>query len=176
MKELKQCPFCGGKAEFNLLLGNYGVTCTECLGAIFPAKGLTREEAAEAWNRRANNGWILVSEQLPEEGVRTLAIIKHHEWISDYDSNRVPEEEKVRHPEYIETCEVVYWGERIGWEYRDMESIPGFFADYAFVKPKGKISLPVAEVIAWKPLGKVRQTGQSQWKENMMRKFLGKKE
>lgn len=51
--ELKPCPFCGGKAETNLLLGNYCITCTRCMGAIFPARGMTKEEAIEAWNRRA---------------------------------------------------------------------------------------------------------------------------
>ena len=49
---LKPCPFCGGKTEVSLLLGNYGVTCTECMGAIFPAKGMTKKEAIEAWNTR----------------------------------------------------------------------------------------------------------------------------
>lgn len=50
--ELKKCPFCGGEAEINLFLGNYCVTCTECMGSIFPAKGMTKEEAIKAWNRR----------------------------------------------------------------------------------------------------------------------------
>lgn len=52
-EELKPCPFCGGKAEISLLLSNYGVACTSCMGAIFPAKEQTREEAIKAWNRRA---------------------------------------------------------------------------------------------------------------------------
>ena len=51
--ELKPCPFCGGEAEVNLFLGNYCVTCTNCMGAIFPAKGMTREEAIETWNTRS---------------------------------------------------------------------------------------------------------------------------
>lgn len=53
MTELKPCPFCGGEAELNLLLGNYCVTCKSCMGAIFPAAGMTEEEAIELWNRRA---------------------------------------------------------------------------------------------------------------------------
>ena len=52
MTELKPCPFCGGEAELNLLLGNYCVTCKSCMGAIFPAAGMTEEEAIELWNRR----------------------------------------------------------------------------------------------------------------------------
>ena len=51
-KELKPCPFCGGEAVINILLGNYCVTCTECNGSIFPAAGMTEEEAIEAWNTR----------------------------------------------------------------------------------------------------------------------------
>lgn len=53
MKELKPCPFCGCEAELQLLLGNYSVTCKSCMGAIFPAVGMTKEEAIKAWNRRA---------------------------------------------------------------------------------------------------------------------------
>lgn len=54
-EELKSCPFCGGKAEVNLFLGNYCVTCTNCMGAIFPDKGMTEEEATKAWNRRVSD-------------------------------------------------------------------------------------------------------------------------
>lgn len=49
---LKPCPFCGGKAEVNLMLGNYCVTCTECMGSVFPARGMTKGEAIQAWNNR----------------------------------------------------------------------------------------------------------------------------
>lgn len=51
-ENLRLCPFCGGKAEINLFCGNYCVTCTNCMGAIFPARGVTRKEAINAWNRR----------------------------------------------------------------------------------------------------------------------------
>lgn len=49
---LLPCPFCGGEAEVNLMLGNYCVTCTECMGSVFPARGMTKEEAIQAWNTR----------------------------------------------------------------------------------------------------------------------------
>ena len=54
MSEIKllPCPFCGGEAELSLFLGNYHVTCTKCLGAIFPARGMLKGEAIEAWNTR----------------------------------------------------------------------------------------------------------------------------
>lgn len=56
--KLKPCPFCGGKAKPNLYLGNYAITCTDCLGMIAPYRGQTLEEAIDAWNRRADDGKI----------------------------------------------------------------------------------------------------------------------
>ena len=53
---LKPCPFCGGEAKITLLIGNYGVGCTKCPGAVFNCRRQTKEEAIEAWNRRTNNG------------------------------------------------------------------------------------------------------------------------
>lgn len=55
MQELKPCPFCGGKAKYNLFCGNVCITCTECMGGVFPTRGNTKEQAAEDWNRRAND-------------------------------------------------------------------------------------------------------------------------
>lgn len=71
MKELKPCPFCGGKAEIynyeasrdiydSHTLGYvdteyftlYGVGCTECSCIIGEKK--SKEEVIEVWNRRAN--------------------------------------------------------------------------------------------------------------------------
>lgn len=52
---LKPCPFCGGKAKFSLLFSNYHVTCTECLGAVVPEKGMKKEAAAKAWNTRVTD-------------------------------------------------------------------------------------------------------------------------
>ena len=51
-KKLLPCPFCGGEAEMSLLLGNYGVTCNHCMGAIFPGRGMTQEDAIDYWNTR----------------------------------------------------------------------------------------------------------------------------
>lgn len=59
MAELKPCPFCGGKAEIydGITFGfqrQYEPRCVKCECAI----GLydTEEQAAEAWNRRVDNG------------------------------------------------------------------------------------------------------------------------
>lgn len=66
-EKLLPCPFCGGEAEISLYLGNYGVACTECMGAIFPARGMTKGEAIKAWNTRKPMERIL--ERL-EEGAK----------------------------------------------------------------------------------------------------------
>jgi len=55
METLKPCPFCGGKAEVRLFWGNYVISCKGCPGGTFPRKGMTKEEAIEVWNRRADN-------------------------------------------------------------------------------------------------------------------------
>ena len=55
MDEIKQCPFCGGKAEVNhVSLGGYetgyDVRCPDCgCGTDYCDK---RQQAIDAWNRR----------------------------------------------------------------------------------------------------------------------------
>lgn len=64
---LKECPFCGGKADRYGWLsgeGDFGPECETC--------GATAA-SVEAWNRRAlPAGWIPVSEGLPEERIKVL--------------------------------------------------------------------------------------------------------
>ena len=55
IKELKPCPFCGGKAEIEMddsWYWNYHVLCQEC--KIGTDCYETADEAIEAWNRRAD--------------------------------------------------------------------------------------------------------------------------
>lgn len=52
MDQLKPCPFCGGKAKISLFLSRYGVTCTECMGAVLSAPGMDKAEIVKAWNKR----------------------------------------------------------------------------------------------------------------------------
>ena len=98
--------------------------------------------------KHMNDGWIPVDEQLPEDGSRVLAVIKHHKWIADYDSPWVPDCEKTRHPEYTETCEAIVSDG--GWTYRCHET--NYEVDEAYIKPKRDIANPISEVIAWRPL------------------------
>lgn len=55
--ELKPCPFCGGKAilKKNRYSSGYYVTCLshKCSMIVATCQRETKEEAAEAWNRRA---------------------------------------------------------------------------------------------------------------------------
>ena len=54
--ELKPCPFCGGKARIVSVSERYTVGCTimRCRGNWLTARDYyTKDEAAEAWNTRA---------------------------------------------------------------------------------------------------------------------------
>lgn len=62
MIELKPCPFCGSKAIMKAMIHipqgyEYTPTCTakSCAGRI-SKKWLNAEDAARAWNRRADDG------------------------------------------------------------------------------------------------------------------------
>ena len=56
-EELKPCPFCGGEADLREVTGGFFVVyCTNIKGCALNPTTLgyeTQEEAAEAWNRRA---------------------------------------------------------------------------------------------------------------------------
>ena len=58
MNELKPCPFCGGKADFEEIERYYGdiswtVMCTQC-GARIGVHSVDKNDVAEEWNRREN--------------------------------------------------------------------------------------------------------------------------
>lgn len=100
--------------------------------------------------------WIPVEERPPEPGQRVIATLKHHRWISDYDSDLIPPEERGRHPEYTETKEVLYKTEN-HWEYEDDEYIMT-----AYTNPNEDISFPVVQVTAWQPLPEPYKGGQNE--------------
>ena len=58
-ENLKPCPFCGGDATLrkNEYSDGYYVTCLSktCSVLVVTCQRKTEEEAAEIWNRRANN-------------------------------------------------------------------------------------------------------------------------
>ncbi len=85
MKELRPCPFCGGKAVLFRIEphthqiakmpdyeGGVFIECSKCGVFII---GESRKETVDKWNSRAN-GWIPVSERLPEEDGKYLCCTK----------------------------------------------------------------------------------------------------
>ena len=53
INELKPCPFCGGDAEIKKRGNSVSYWVVYCAPCRAEVKGTTREEATEAWNRRA---------------------------------------------------------------------------------------------------------------------------
>ncbi len=98
--------------------------------------------------KHMNDGWVPVKKEWPPFGKKLQATILHHEWISDYDSAWVPEEEKVHHAAYTEVCEIHPMGAM--WCYACSED--DYNSDVAYVGPLKDLSSPVAEIIAWRPL------------------------
>lgn len=109
-----------------------------------------------------NDGWIPASKP-PETGRRCLVKMKHHAWISDYESKTIPESEKVYHAEYTEICEAVYIGDN-EWKYLYLGS--EIFETTAFISPYPTLSAPLDEVIEWKYMSQLqpdtcKYTGES---------------
>ena len=99
-------------------------------------------------NQKERNEWIPVKKEWPPFGKKLQATILHHEWISDYYSSWVPEEEKVYHASYTEVCEIYPVG--VMWCYACAED--DYNSDIAYIEPAKNISEPVAEIVAWRPL------------------------
>ena len=95
-----------------------------------------------------SDGWIPVEKEYPPFGQRLQATILHHEWVTDYDSDWVPEEEKIHHPAYTEVCEIYPSGAM--WCYACAED--DYYIDVAYIEPAKTLSMPVDEIIAWRPL------------------------
>ena len=99
-------------------------------------------------NTPTNDGWIPVEVAPPPIAQRLQATIKHHKWIADYDSDWVPEEEKTIHPERTEVCEIVSIGAMWFYYCEDTD----YEKEIAYIGPLKDLSMPVSEIIAWRPL------------------------
>lgn len=55
--KLKPCPFCGSTEVKIILYGGLDcIACTRCPGNVMVSQFQTKQEAIEAWNRRAEDG------------------------------------------------------------------------------------------------------------------------
>ncbi len=83
MSELKNCPFCGSKAEIKAWDGWY-VECETCeikSGVSLCTSGAhcenTEKEAVDIWNSRPSP-WVSVKDSLPPEDVRVYVWASYH--------------------------------------------------------------------------------------------------
>lgn len=109
------------------------------------------EATKQIIRKHMNDGWIPVERKTPPTGKRLQAKIKHHEWITDYDNDWVPEEERTRHPEYTEICEIVC----VDGIWRYMCKEDGYELSKAYINPQKDVSVPIDEIIAWRPLSEL---------------------
>ena len=93
--------------------------------------------------KHMNDGWNPANKP-PETGRRCLVKMKHHAWISDYDSNFVLESEKIYHAEYVEICEAIYQ-DNDRWTYCDLQD----GECTAYTNPKEYPGMPIDEVLEW---------------------------
>ena len=91
--------------------------------------------------------WIPVSERLPETSKMVLVTVHTSEWISDYHSKWVPEEEKIHYEEKYRTS-YGYIDDRGIWICLD-ETNNEIYCEKEFGTDKGKA---YDVVVAWKPL------------------------
>ena len=96
----------------------------------------------------ADDGWIPVSERLPEPDKMVVVTVHCSEWISDYDSVWVSEDEKIHHSEeYLVSMGYVV-NDLGDWAFFDLDGyeIP---CDKEFGTDKGDF---YSVVTAWRPL------------------------
>ena len=131
------------------------------------------EATKQIIRKHMNDGWIPVERKTPPTGKRLQAKIKHHEWIADYDNDWVPEEERTRHPEYTEICEIVC----VDGIWRYMCKEDGYELSEAYINPQKDVSVPIDEIIAWRPLPEPYQpetaAQRPEWQDRMLHTFLG---
>jgi len=103
MKELKTCPFCRGE-EIQYSEDFGGMCCLGC-AAYIGTLG-TEDEAIEAWNTRAD-GWIPVSERLPEDDKAYFVTVRV---VSDNTTYRCLANYDVRVSAWLQDGKVVVYG------------------------------------------------------------------
>ena len=89
------CPYCGGKAKKSLVLGRFGIACTECPVCIVPSPyGEPFGENLKYWNTRPappiGRCWECVYSTEPDENgmlfCENLSVgMKRDDFCSDFD-------------------------------------------------------------------------------------------
>lgn len=97
-------------------------------------------------NVPSNEGWIPVEERLPEANEIVMVTVHSSEWVSDFDTSFVPEEEKKFHPERYDVF-VGCLRENREWIFFD-ESMSETSCEKEFGNDKGYI---YSVVSAWCP-------------------------
>lgn len=111
----------------------------------------------EGANVSSNSRWIPVSERLPEPLDLVVVTVHTSEWIADYDSNWVPDEEKTNHPEEYNT-RIGYKIQEGNWIIYD-ETGSEVCCEEEFGTEK-EVCYDV--VTAWQPLPKPHNGGQNE--------------
>ena len=103
----------------------------------------------------ADDGWIPVSERLPEPDKMVVVTVHCSEWISDYDSVWVPENEKIHHDEeYL--VRMGYMGKDGDWIFYDKDG-----CEIYYDKEFGSDKTDVYNVVtAWPPLPEPYKGGE----------------
>lgn len=109
----------------------------------------TEEDFNYIKQRLKSTEWIPVEERLPVAGETVWATVKHSEWISDYGTDWLPEEEKKYHPESYGVYKAEYIGGGI-WQYSD-DYNEWIYCD-AVEKEERNLANVYDTVTAWMPL------------------------
>ena len=120
----------------------------EKAAAVF--KGIVTKHMDEV----KNDGWIPVSERLPKPYKLVEVTVHCSEWISDYNSAWVPENEKIHHDEeYL--SRIGYTDEGGDWLFYDKDG-----CEIYYDKEFGSDKTDVYNVVtAWKPLPEAYKGG-----------------
>ena len=102
-----------------------------------------------------NDGWIPVSERLPEPFKLVEVTVHCSEWISDYDSVWVSEDEKIHHDEeYL--SRMGYMDKDGDWLFYDQDGCE-FYCEKEFGSDKTDV---YNVVTAWQPLPEPYKGGE----------------
>ena len=102
-----------------------------------------------------DNNWIPVEERLPEPDKMAVVTVHCSEWISDYDSVWVPENEKIHHDEeYL--VRMGYMDKDGDWIFHDQDGCE-FYCEKEFGADKTDV---YNVVTAWQPLPEAYKGGE----------------